>query len=78
MTLGHELVHAYHNAYHYDTIRSMYSVARCLTYGEYTAYTWSFTMVHSVPYITPSHVNDIIINYWRFRMKWTIRGERTC
>ncbi|MBU7017668.1 MAG: RHS repeat protein [Theionarchaea archaeon] len=67
MTLGHELVHSYHSAFHWDQIR--YS-PNPYVYGEYTAYTWSISVIGSVPHVTPSHSRDIATMYWRFRSEW--------
>jgi hypothetical protein len=78
LTLGHELVHAYLTAFHWDRIVSLEALSICRAYGEYAAYSWSLSVVHSVPFVTPSHANDIITVYWKYRMKWTIRGELMC
>jgi len=78
ITLGHELIHAYHIAFHWDIIRSMPTGTTAYIYGEYTAYSWSISVVHSVPYITPEHKQDIIKVYWRFRLRWIIKGEMLC
>jgi hypothetical protein len=78
MTLGHELVHAYHQLYHWDTMKTKATLSVKRTFTEYIAYTWSRIFVKSVPHVSQSHVNDIIINYNEYKQKWMTRGEWFC
>lgn len=67
MTLGHELVHAYHQLYHWDTMEANLTLTVAKTFTEYIAYTWSMIFVKNVPYVSQNHINDIIINYYQFK-----------
>ncbi len=78
MTLGHELVHAYHQLYHWDTMKTKATISVKRTFTEYIAYTWSMIFVKNVPYVSQSHINDITINYYHYKQKWMTRGEWFC